>query len=400
MKRCDAGSEGFFGEIPETDQFIDVVDAHSYRDVPEDWSIVITDVRGSTAAIEAGRYKDVNALGACGIIALRNALPDVELPFVFGGDGATVLVPDSRRSAVVATLAGLRRLATEAFDLELRCGLVPVRELRAQGLRVRVARYRTSPHVTLAMLMGEGFVVAEQWVKDPVRGPQYSVPESGGRAVDLDGFECRWRPVPTHHGTMLSLLVQAVPEQSSEKPRIYREVLSRLQALLGDGAGAPVSVSALRVQGLLGDFSVEARARSGAAAGPDHDRARALARRKATIGRVLIATRTTAGGFDGRTYRDELVRNCDFRKFDETLRMVVDVSPEQHRAITDLLDGFRVQGEIVYGVHCSRSALVTCFVRAYEGDHVHFVDGSDGGYALAAKQLKAQLAARCRESLG
>jgi hypothetical protein len=27
---------------------------------------------------------------------------------------------------------------------------------------------------------------------------------------------------------------------------------------------------------------------------------------------------------------------------------------------------------------------------------VHFVDGSDGGYALAARQLKAQLAERAR----
>jgi hypothetical protein len=37
---------------------------------------------------------------------------------------------------------------------------------------------------------------------------------------------------------------------------------------------------------------------------------------------------------------------------------------------------------------------MTCYVRAYAADHVHFVDGADGGYALAAKQLKAQLRRR------
>jgi hypothetical protein len=26
-----------------------------------------------------------------------------------------------------------------------------------------------------------------------------------------------------------------------------------------------------------------------------------------------------------------------------------------------------------------------------EGDHIHFIDGGDGGYALASIQLKAQL---------
>ena len=34
---------------------------------------------------------------------------------------------------------------------------------------------------------------------------------------------------------------------------------------------------------------------------------------------------------------------------------------------------------------------MTCAISAYQGDHVHFIDGADGGYALAAKQLKGQL---------
>jgi len=31
-------------------------------------------------------------------------------------------------------------------------------------------------------------------------------------------------------------------------------------------------------------------------------------------------------------------------------------------------------------------------VKSYKGNHIHFVDGSDGGYAMAAKGLKKQLA--------
>jgi hypothetical protein len=45
-------------------------------------------------------------------------------------------------------------------------------------------------------------------------------------------------------------------------------------------------------------------------------------------------------------------------------------------------------------MHTAPSALITCFVKAYAGDHVHFVDGANGGYALAARQLKKQLAER------
>jgi hypothetical protein len=32
-------------------------------------------------------------------------------------------------------------------------------------------------------------------------------------------------------------------------------------------------------------------------------------------------------------------------------------------------------------------------VQSYNGNHLHFVDGSDGGYALAARELKKRLAA-------
>lgn len=53
---------------------------------------MVTDVRGSTGAIEDGRYRDVDALGVASIIALCNALPELDLPYVFGGDGATLLV--------------------------------------------------------------------------------------------------------------------------------------------------------------------------------------------------------------------------------------------------------------------------------------------------------------------
>jgi len=35
---------------------------------------------------------------------------------------------------------------------------------------------------------------------------------------------------------------------------------------------------------------------------------------------------------------------------------------------------------------------MTCYFHGPEdGQHIHFIDGGDGGYAMAAKQLKAQL---------
>jgi tRNA A22 N-methylase len=44
-------------------------------------------------------------------------------------------------------------------------------------------------------------------------------------------------------------------------------------------------------------------------------------------------------------------------------------------------------------MHLSDHAVMTCLVVSpTDGQHVHFVDGGDGGYTQAATQLKAQLA--------
>jgi hypothetical protein len=242
------------------------------------------------------------------------------------------------------------------------------------------------------MFMGDGFAAAERWIKQEQGSESTQVPSDGPAEIDLTGFECRWQPIASERGLMLSLLILAHGEVEANKSLTYRAVLARLESILEGESGHPVSQNNLHLRGPLSDFSVEARARSGVSTGPAYDEAFAHARKKATIGKTLSLFGASAGGFDSRKYPLELIRNCDFRKFDDVLRMVVDVSPAQAQAIESELERFHVAGELVYGIHRSSSALMTCFVRSFNGDHVHFIDGSDGGYALAAKQLKAQLA--------
>jgi len=396
--RGDEGDERFYATLGELGEFQEIADRSRYTDAPSSWHVVITDVQGSTAAIEAGRYRDVNALGVASIVALRNAAPDLELPYVFGGDGATLLVPSTRLDACAAALRGARRLARDVFGLELRAGVVPVEALRRAGHGVRVARFRLSPHVRLAMFAGSGFGEAERWVKHTERGALYAVSDPGEESASFEGFECRWQPVKSRRGEVVSLLVHALASDEQESARVYRAVIATLDELGGDGGAHPLTESGLRLQSASRDYAVEARVRSQRGAGAEFDRAASSARRQALVGRVLMGVGASAGGFDGRAYRRELVENTDFRKFDETLRMVLDLSPPEIDAVRAYLERERAARRLVFGMHQSPSALVTCFVRSYSGDHVHFVDGANGGYALAAKELKAQLAASDRTS--
>jgi len=70
--------------------------------------------------------------------------------------------------------------------------------------------------------------------------------------------------------------------------------------------------------------------------------------------------------------------------------MVVSGSTDQRLALQQWLELQRQGGKLYYGIHYSDSALVTCLVNDYRHDHVHFLDAADGGYAMAAKQLKQQ----------
>jgi hypothetical protein len=382
----------FYRSLRPFDRFEQALDEERYAVVPDSWVVAITDVRGSTTAIEAGRYNDVNALGVATIAALRNALPDVDLPFVFGGDGATVLAPGARQPALEATLQGLQQLAKDAFALELRASLVPVADLRAAGHDLLVGRFRASEHASFAMLAGSGVEAAERWIKDPTRQARHEVQPNLAATADTSGFECRWRPVPSRRGVVVSLLIQALGSTHDEASAARREALERIEQIVGGiDQSCPVSEGTLALKGLSSSFRQEAALRSGHSRGLGYALSQLRTSVQTAIGRALMATGWTAGGLSGDRYRAEVVANSDFRKFDGTLRMVLDMTQEQHQALEEALHKLRDKGRIAYGTHGAPAALLTCVVDAYDGDHLHFVDGADGGYTLAAKQLKRQL---------
>ncbi len=389
MDGAPTTSRDLYGSLPPIRDFASVADPEHYTPVPDDWLLLITDVEGSTQAIEAGRYKDVNTLGVASIVAVRNALEDFDLPFVFGGDGATMLVPSEARAQIEPALRGLQITSLGAFDLSMRAGLVPVAELRAAGHEISIAKYRASEHVSFAMLAGSGLIEGERWVKDPEIGERYAL-RPGPAAASYEGFECRWEPLQSRRGQMVCLLVQALDDDRREAAATYRRVVEGIAELAGEEA-RPVHPDNLNLGRDPSVFDNEARLKSGQKGGLGFRMERAKTRFVAGVGRRLLRSGREMSGFDGARYKSEVATNTDDRKFDETLRMVLDLEPKERAAIEGLLERAHQRGELAYGMHAAPSALMTCVISDYAGAHTHFVDGSDGGYALAAKQLKRQL---------
>lgn len=83
-----------------------------------------------------------------------------------------------------------------------------------------------------------------------------------------------------------------------------------------------------------------------------------------------------------------MVSNTDLKKFDDMLRQALSRTPVQGRQLTAYLEDRFLHRECVYGLHVSDSALITCLIGNRSGEHYHFIEGADGGYALAAAAMK------------
>jgi hypothetical protein len=381
-------SDGFYRDLPSFDDARGVVDPTNFRAAPDDWVVVLTDVRGSTAAIRAGHYKDVNLVGAASITAVLNALPGVDLPYVFGGDGATLLVPAHGVAAVRRALLATQQMSQREFALELRVAAVPVGDVVAAGFAILVGKYAVSPDVSLAMFTGGGLQQAEALVKGP-EAARYLFAGDVDGPPDCAGLECRWRPLKSTHGEVMSVLVKVT---APDAQRIYRELIEEIERITGGRELVnPVNGQNLRLTLRPGALVGEHRIHAGRAAGLARAARFVALLLLAVYGWVLVTLRLRAHGVAWGRYPDEVRANTDFWKYDDMLRFVIDVTSEQKRALVERFEARLRAGEIVYGVHCAGEALMTCLVFNRVGNHVHFVDGGGGGYALAAAQLKAQL---------
>lgn len=384
-----ADGPAFYAGLPSFASFGEVVDGTHYRALPAGWWVGVTDVVGSTAAIAAGRYKAVNMAGAAAVSATMNALEGVAFPFVFGGDGATLAVWDGARDATADALARTVRWVADELGLELRAALVPVAAIRAAGHEVGIARFQASPDASYAMFTGGGVA----WATAELKAGRFAIPAAApGARPDLTGLSCRWLPMPAANGAIVSLLMQpraGVPLAAVE-PLLAR-VLQRVAGLARGGDPVP---------GGGPDFAwpppgVDLEARARRRAGRPLWGARIRVWLVSLVASILYATGWKLGGFDPAVYRTTMARNADWRKYDDGLRLTIDCDAATLAAIEADLAAGAAAGLVDYGVHAQPSALMTCIVpSAVRNDHMHFVDGTDGGYARAAEAMKARMAAR------
>ena len=406
----------FYIELPVFDDFSAVSNLSNYAEIPSDWYVIAADIQNSTGAIKSGLYKAVNIIGVSVITSVRNAARPLEIPYIFGGDGASLCIPPTLLNKARQALGSTKRMAEMQFGLKLRVGIVPVYVLSDAGYQVLIARHRMSRFYIQAAFAGGGIEYAEDMVKDetaqaafagggieyaedlikndhagkPYRFDEDQVPSE----ADYSGLECRWDHVQSIHGETISLIVKVISPRIEEQARIYNEIIKTIRDIYGDDDKCrPVQIDTLHFTNNNYKLSHELKVRTFMQGKKKLIMYWLLIRLQNILGWVFMTFRLRIGGVPWGDYKKDLVSNTDFKKFDGTLREVISGSAEQRMKLTAYLEQRHKNGECVYGIHASDSALVTCMINNRSGDHFHFVDGADGGYAMAATQMKQQLKA-------
>ena len=352
--------------------------------VPADWHVVLTDVKGSTKALDDGMHHVVNLVATGSIIAALNIArkADTRVPFFFGGDGATMIVPDSLVAPILHALNRHRDNTQRNFGLELRVGAVPVAGVYASGNTLLIAKVKMSEAYTIPVVLGQGLQYAEKLVKgaDFVPAPVQAV-ES---ALNLEGMECRWDSIkpPGDAQEVICLLVTIA--DMGRQSALCRDVLAAIDEAFGPPAArSPVSVARLRLKPTFGRILREMRAKLG----------------RFDAGYLAENWLRTLIGFfyfrfveEGQTYLQGIARLSDTLMIDGRINTVIAGTTRQRLQLVEALDRKEAAGSIRYGLHVCGASVMSCYVRDRRDDHIHFIDGIGGGYTRAATVLKAKLA--------
>ena len=374
-----------YADLPSFDAFERVVDPSVFEAVASDSFVCLSDIVSSTAAIAEGRYKAVNMAGAAMISAIMNALGHRNFPFVFGGDGSSCVVEAGELDKARDAMERTARWASEDLDLEMRVAVIPVSAICDAGLDVRVARYAPSSAASYAMFSGGGLAWAEGQAK--AGGFALALAPPGSRP-DLTGLSCRWQPLRSRHGQMLSLIVQRAANAARQDYAGLVVAILEMVKSAEENQGHPLPFEGPSYRWPPLGLNLEARATR---------KVQSLAQRRRSLwwqtllGLVLFRTGLPMGKFQPGHYRRQTALNTDFRKFDDGLRMTLDCRTETVDSLVRVLEEAEADGIIRFGVHRQTEALMTCIVPSIvTDDHLHFVDGADGGYAMAALQLKTK----------
>jgi hypothetical protein len=387
-----APSSHFYESLPISEQISDLFDISCHSPLPDDWHIVMVDVQALDSVIAQGRYRDVHTITAAAAVAAINAAQRKPLPFFMRAGGLRIAVPREYVWEVSRALVGLKQLVGRRFGLSIVIGYVAMSVVREFGHELRVSRLRVSRGVVQACFLGSGILHAEHLLR--VHHPAVTFPDNSRERIEvnLKGLECRWRPLRSDKEESVCLVVQ--PRASD--PQLMMQVLNQVRSSIEQIYGKSSDRNPIRRDELILSLGRRILIREAKLRARGHGRISFEAyllflRATVALGRVLMRLGVTAGGVCWAEYKDMLIKNADVFRLVQGVRCVLAGSKAHRAELTRFLESLHRKGEIYFGMHATRTLHMTCMVFSYADEHLHCLDGADGGFFFAEKSLQEQV---------
>lgn len=375
----------FYTDLPLHTQPVNniLIQPAAFQQIPPNWSVIVTDIKGSTKAVQSGLSELVNLIATGSIIAALNigTKSKVDLPFFFGGDGATLIVPPTLLLEIMHALTLHQNNVKKEFNIDLRVGALAVSEVYEAGAQIKIAKVSINALYAIPLVLGTGLQYAEKIIKSRVI--EFQDLNTDVSALNLEGMECRWNriPPPPNADEVVCLLINAKNE--SEQATVFKKVLDKADTIYGAHQKRnPISLPKLRMNAGLRKIRMELRMRQ-----PNFRFLEWIKNWIYMIGGKYWYLPSKVG----KKYLNELVKLADIFVLDGKINMVISGKIAQRKKLLLFLDKMEAEGEIVYGFHVSQESIISCYVRNRAANHIHFIDGGDGGYTQAAVLLKEKM---------
>lgn len=366
----------------------DVFQQSNFSNAPSDWFIIMSDVKNSTTAVSSGKHNDVNLIAAGSLIVALNVAKaaDIEIPFFFGGDGGTLLVPPELLSDTIEGLSLHNTNTIKNFGLEMHIGSISIKDVIDAGHYIKIAKVKYGTGFNKPIVIGDGVKYAEQIIK----GAKENVPDENKNngELNLTGLECRWDRIkpPHEENEIVCYLIETI--DPAKQIEVYRNVLLKTDEIYGNvNMRNPLSLDRLRLLFKFDKFKKEMLAKYG----KWKINSFILAFFRTIIGQYYFKYNIKINNLKGKEYLTQLINNADTLTIDGRINTIISGTMDKRIAFLKYLTEQEKEGNLLYGHHISKESVMTCYIENYNAKHIHFVDGSNGGYTEAAKELKMKL---------
>ena len=251
-----------------------------------------------------------------------------------------------------------------------------------------IAKVEVGKNLCKAIVVGDGINYAEKMVKYNNRESN-NIEDSD--LLDLEGLECRWDKIkpPEEENEVVCYLIEALDPALQIK--IYGEVIEKMEEFFGTYEERnPLSVDGLKLLPTFKKIKGEMMIRFG----KWKRRYFVSAFIKTLIGRFFIKHNLKLDHLSGQEYLQQVINNADILTIDGRINTIISGKKEKRLQFMQYLSQQEMERKLVYGHFISKESVMTCYIEDRNAKHIHFVDGADGGYTEASKELKKKLRTR------